>query len=286
VRNVAFLTSAEIPTLTADDRLAVPLLEAHGVRVEPAVWTDDAVDYGRYDLVVVRSTWDWYKSAAKFAARLRSIERVTRVENREAWSWLDKRYLLRLAERGARVPPMTVVRDAAELERGLASMGGLAVIKPATAAAGHRTARFDPSDRDAARRALDTILADDVALLQPYFPEVATDGEWSLVFFGGAFSHALKKRPRTGEFRIHEEYGGTIERAVPPADVLDSATRALAASGETPLYARVDGIILPAAGGFCVTELELVEPELFLRMHDEAPARFADAIIRALGTVS
>jgi hypothetical protein len=91
---VAFLTSAEIPRLTADDLLAVPLLAERGVTVEPAVWTDERIDYARFDLVVIRSTWDWYKDHQRFAARLEAISRRARLVNREAWTWLDKRYLL------------------------------------------------------------------------------------------------------------------------------------------------------------------------------------------------
>jgi glutathione synthase/RimK-type ligase-like ATP-grasp enzyme len=279
---VAFLTSAEIPRLTADDLLAVPLLAERGVTVEPAVWTDERIDYARFDLVVIRSTWDWYKDHQRFAARLEAISRRARLVNREAWTWLDKRYLLERL-RGARVPPTFVVTSRAQLEAHLGLCPGpLAVIKPATAAAGYRTARFAITDLDVARRALDVILTDDVALLQPYFAEVETDGEWSLLFFDGTFSHAIKKRPRRGEFRIHEEFGGTIERATPSPDILEAASYALDASDQDPLYARVDGIVLPSVGGFCVTELELVEPELFLRMDPEAPKRFADAIARCL----
>jgi glutathione synthase/RimK-type ligase-like ATP-grasp enzyme len=282
VPNVGFLTSAEIPQLTADDRLAVPLLEERGVRVQPIVWTDESVDPASLDLVVIRSTWDWYRSAKRYAARLQAIESRTRVLNSRAWEWLDKRYLLERLGR-TRVPTTYVVESPAQLEASLARCPGrLAVIKPATAAAGHRTVRFEVSDRTTAYCALDAILRDDVALVQPFFEEVEADGEWSLLFFEGRFSHALKKRPRHGEFRIHEEYGGTIERATPSADIIDAASSALVSAGQATLYARVDGIVIPALGGFCVTELELVEPELFLRLEPEAPRRFAEAILRVL----
>lgn len=280
---VGFLTSAELNQLNADDRLVLPLLAAHGVRVEPVVWSDEQADVSRFDLCVIRSTWDWYRDARRYFARLEAIDARVPLFNRGAWRWLDKRYLERLGERGARVPPMTVVRSAVELDVALASLPGpKAVLKPATAAAGHRTVRFDVRDCTAAAKALSDILEDDVALLQPYLAEVETDGEWSLLFFDGKYSHAIKKRPRAGEFRVHEEYGGKFEPTSPPPDVIAAAEKSLAASGEDTLYARVDGIVVPSLGGFCTTELELVEPELFFRMDSGAAQRFADAIVKRL----
>ena len=278
---IGFLTSAELSTLTADDRLVIPLLAARGVAVEPVVWSDETADLERFDLVVIRSTWDWYRDAKRYGARLRAIAAGTTLLNHAAWDWLDKRYLARLGEQGARVPPTWVVRSVADLEKALRELGTeRAVLKPATAAGGHGTVRFGLGDVSAAKSALDAILVEDVALLQPYLAEVETDGEHSLVFFDGQFSHAWKKRPREGDFRVHEEYGGRFERVVPSADVLADATRAIAASKEQPLYARVDGIVVPKMGGFCVTELELVEPELCLRMDEGAPERFANALLR------
>jgi glutathione synthase/RimK-type ligase-like ATP-grasp enzyme len=279
VPTVAFITSAEIGGLTADDRLVVAPLAARGVKVEAAIWTEP-VAWDAYDLVVIRSPWDWYRDAQRFSALIADLSRRVQLCNHDAQRWLDKRYLARLGERGVRVPHAHVVRDAAELEAKLGEISApRAVLKPATAAAAHGTRRFDTGDRVAARAALDAILAKhDVALLQPYFDAIETDGEWSVIFLGGEFSHAVKKRPARGDFRVQEEHGGTNEPAVASQDIIDEARRALEASGEDFLYARVDGIVIPELGGFSVTELEVVEPELFLRMDPLAPQRFADAI--------
>ena len=100
------------------------------------------------------------------------------------------------------------------------------------------------------------------------------------MFFDGAFSHAVIKRPREGDFRVQEEYGGRARSMTPPADRVDAAARYLAVSPEPPLYARVDGVETPA--GFLLLELELLEPALFLSIDPAAPRRFADAIERRL----
>jgi hypothetical protein len=283
VPTVAFITSAEIGGLTADDRLVVAPLEARGVEVVPAVWTAD-VAWDAYDLVVIRSPWDWYRDAKRFSTLIAHLSASGRLCNRDAHRWLDKRYLARLGERGVRVPPTHIVRDAAELEAELARIHSpLAVLKPATAAAAHGARRFDTNDRAAARSALDAILGkNDVAILQPYFEAIETEGEWSTIFFDHEFSHAVKKRPARGDFRVQEEHGGTNVPAVASRDIIDEAQRAIEEADEAFLYARVDGIVIPELGGFCVTELEVVEPELFLRMDAGAPERFARSIARRL----
>jgi len=272
VKSVAFLTSQELAALTDDDRLAIPELEARGARVSPLVWTDAraAEDARAFDLVVVRSPWDWQTAPARFAAVLDAIPRL---ENRSASKWLDKRYLLELAARGVRTIPTEVI---AAPEKVAECKYPRAVLKPALGAGGHRTFSFAAAEwpRVAAAAGAGPFL------LQPFVEEVETEGEWSLVFFDGVYSHAVRKRAARGEFRVHVEWGGSVEIATPPASFVDEARRVLDAAGETFLFARVDGI--PTRAGFVLTELEVVEPELFLRAHPDAPARFADAVATRL----
>jgi glutathione synthase/RimK-type ligase-like ATP-grasp enzyme len=114
-------------------------------------------------------------------------------------------------------------------------------------------------------------------LAQPFVDDIV-HGEWSLIFFDGAFSHAVLKRPRDGDFRVQQEYGGRAVRATPPAALVEDASRILAAAPERPLYARVDGV--ETREGFLLLELELLEPALFLSTDAAAPAQFAEAIAR------
>ena len=108
------------------------------------------------------------------------------------------------------------------------------------------------------------MVADRDLMVQPFLPVFETDGEISHVFLDGAFSHAVRKRPRPGDFRVQEEHGGTAERTEASADLVRQAARALAAAPEPTLYARVDGVVID--GGLVVTELELVEPQALLRL--------------------
>jgi glutathione synthase/RimK-type ligase-like ATP-grasp enzyme len=158
------------------------------------------------------------------------------------------------------------------------------VLKPATAAGAKRTVKLGALDRENARAVAEEIFASgDVVIVQEYVDAIASDGEWSLVFFDHAFSHALKKRPARGDFRVQEEFGGSVAPETAPRDVIAMAAKALEASDRDFLYARIDGVVSVPHGGFCVTELEVVEPELFFRVDPHAAARFADALAKRLG---
>jgi glutathione synthase/RimK-type ligase-like ATP-grasp enzyme len=115
-------------------------------------------------------------------------------------------------------------------------------------------------------------------LVQPFLEAIRTDGEWSLLFYGGDYSHAVLKRPRRGDFRVQQTHGGTSEVSEPSPQVIEQAQRALDAAGQASHYARVDGCVVD--GRFVLMELELIEPDLFLRAHPSAPATLAAVLLR------
>jgi glutathione synthase/RimK-type ligase-like ATP-grasp enzyme len=275
---IAFLTSEELKDLTDDDRLAIAPLRARGHEVVPAVWTRDP-DWVSFDMTVIRSPWDWQDHEERFEALLEAFATAPfPVANRNAIHWHDKSYLLELEASGVRIIPTRRARSRDEALSIIdAEKWPRAIVKPSLAAGGHRMARVD-----ATHRTIDFEIRGGSYLVQPFVEEVETEGEWSLVFFEGVYSHAVRKRAKAGEYRIHVEHGGTVEHAEPPREILADAERAIAAAGETFLFARVDGITSRALGGFALTELEVVEPELFLRAHPDAPERFAEAIVKRL----
>jgi hypothetical protein len=155
---------------------------------------------------------------------------------------------------------------------------GEAVIKPTLSANAYETMRGAPS---ALQGPLEGILSRSSALVQPFMPEVVADGEWSLLCFGGSFSHATLKRPAAGDFRVQEAWGGASAPAEPPAWVIAQAERIVGlARGGAPAYARVDGVI--REGRFLLMELEAIEPELFLRMDAPRAARRLVSTIESL----
>lgn len=282
---VALATAAEVPDLDEEGRLLVDALVAEGLEAAPAVWDDADVDWAAYDLVVVRSTWDYPDRPAEFLAWAERVASSTRLENSLAHLRLstDKHYLQVLARAGVPVVPSHFVEpgdDAAHpyLDREH-------VVKPAVSAGSRGTLRLG---EDEVARSLahvrDLQAAGRSVLVQPYLPEVDTAGETAVVFLGGEVSHAIRKGP------LLERGAGLVEdlfaqEEITPREpsaaevaVAEQTLAVLAAEVPRPTtYARVD--LLPTAEGPLVLELELAEPSLFLDHADGAARRLA-AVVR------
>jgi glutathione synthase/RimK-type ligase-like ATP-grasp enzyme len=257
-------------------RLVAPL-EAAGLAVESPAWTK-AGDLTRFDLVLPLLAWgyhregDWQGQVASWQAegvRLRNPPDVLR------WN-ADKSYLPRLAEAGAPIVPTRFVEhlDEAALREAARAFGtDRLIVKPRVSAGAFQTIRWSRG----------TSLAggpDRAAMIQPYLPDIESGGEPSLIYLGGAFSHAVSKRPRPGDFRVQPEYDSAIAPYAPLPDELEAAEAAVKAAGADLLYARVD-LVRGLDGRPVLMELELVEPDLYLEYHAAAPGRFADAVRRA-----
>jgi glutathione synthase/RimK-type ligase-like ATP-grasp enzyme len=283
VKRIGFVTSAELRDLTPDDRSVVPLLGARGAQVVPVVWSETLPR--ALDALVLRSTWDYHLRLPEFLAWVDAVEasRIALLNPPETIRWnVDKKYLLeveargvpivptRHAERGSSVQLAVLLRDAGWSE---------AVVKPSVSGGAFETWRAGRSDADAVRFARQLETMD--CLVQPFAPELLSEGEWSLLFFRGRYSHSVVKRPGRGDFRVQEEFGGLVVPVEAPLAIVEAATRALEASGQSTVYARVDGVV--RGGRFEVMELELVEPSLFLEPCPGAAERFADALIERLG---
>lgn len=284
MRTVAFLTTAEVG-ISEDDALLVEPLRGRGIDVVPLVW-DAEPPASPPAGIVVRSCWDYHRKQAAFLRWLEQAER-TRVPvwNRPSvlrWN-LDKRYLRELAARGVTIPRTVFVApgEATTLPRILAEHSFTeVVIKPAVSLSADRTWRSDPSQAEAHQQAFAEIVADGAALVQAFVPEVLQDGELSLMFFDRKFSHAVRKRPAAGDFRVQVDHGGSREPATPPAWVVERAAACLAMVPAHLLYARVDGVVV--GDQFVVMELELLDPVLFFQFEPAAADRVAAGIAARL----
>lgn len=282
---IAFVTSSDHADLTLDDRLAVAELASRGAQVEAAVWNDPSVQWGEFDTIVIRSTWDYHHSAAEFRDWIGALEAVgAPVWNPPAvvrWN-MEKTYLRDLAAVGIPVVPTEWLAQGSRPDLGaLLDRRGWtdAVVKPVISAAATRTWRVSRvSVSDIQAQLAESLDVGDV-MVQPFVPEVQTKGEWSLVFFAGEFSHAVRKMPLDGDFRVQTGFGGRSAVEHPGDAVLRAVRNVLDAAPKPWLYVRVDGI--ETAAGYVLLELEMLEPSLFLAQNAAAPARFANAIIRA-----
>jgi len=286
MKTVAFVTYNELPDLNSDDLLAIPELRKLGIQVEPACWDDPSADWAAFDAVVLRSTWDYHKRIARFGEWLQELADVgAKVFNPlDVIRWnTDKRYLIDLHRRQVQIVPTALItRDrAADLPWILESNGwNKAVIKPAISASSHNTWISDHSTAQRDQTKFVSQLLEGDVLVQAFMQEVIREGEYSLVFFNKQFSHAVLKKPRAGDFRTQEIYGGRNTRVVPDPALIAQAQGILSVLPRPLLYARVDGV---ARGGqFYLMELELIEPDLGLAFSPTAPAAFASAIAQSI----
>ncbi|MFU8852897.1 ATP-grasp domain-containing protein [Micromonospora sp. SL1-18] len=285
---VALATCSALPDLDPDDRLVLAPLAARGVAVEAVIWDDPAVDWSGYDLVVLRSPWDYALRRDEFVAWTQTVPSLVNPADVVAWN-TDKRYLAELSAAGVPTVP-TVWVEPGQTWAPPADSGEY-VIKPAVSAGSQDTGRYDladPQHRELAGAHVRRLTAAGrVAMVQPYLSAVDTSGETALLFLAGpdglTFSHAIRKGPMlTGpDLGVAELYKKEqIDPRTALPDQLAVAERTVAAVPGGPdrlLYARVD--LIPGPDGAPVlVELELTEPSLFIGYADAAPDRLAAAI--------
>ncbi|MFN8085634.1 MAG: hypothetical protein U0Q04_01270 [Microbacterium sp.] len=274
-----------------DTPLLLPALAARGADPTAVVWHDAAVDPASFDLLVIRSPWDYPERPAEFAAWLDRAERATRVVNSPAtvrWN-LDEAYLRDLESAGIRVVPTTYATTADAAGAAIDAHERV-VVKPAVSAGARDTGLFDASDAAAVALATRIVARGDVAMIQPEIEELSEGREKALYVIGGDLTHAISKGAILapgGGFRggVYRENPVPVE-ATPAerafaADVLRAVRRAT--GGEAPLYARVDTVD-SARYGLCLLEVELVEPALNLHVAPHVTGILADAIVSALGS--
>ena len=281
---IALVTAEKYASLPDDDRLLIPALERLGARATPVVWSDPTVRWESFDAIVVRSCWDYHLRAAEFIAWVDRVEALgVPVANPPSvlrWN-ADKRYLRELEGRGVRTVPTLWIEsgEGEPLPELLRSAGwDHAVVKPVVSASAHDTWRTSRARAAADEPRFAESRARGALMVQRFMPEIESAGEWSLVYLAGAFSHAVVKRPASGDFRVQKEHGGSSESVEPGAHLVDAGLRAIAAAPAALTYARVDGC--EVEGELVLMELEALEPSLFLDHEERAPERFAEAIAR------
>lgn len=239
-------------------------------------WTD-AGDLGGFDLVLPLLAWGYQRDAAQWFAALRGWE-AARVRFANPLSLLrwntDKGYLFDLEAAGVAVVPS---RFAASLSQGdmisaRAAFGDDVVVKPTVSGGADGTYRLGTGD------AIPADVLGREMLIQPMLAAVAREGEYSLFYFSGAFSHAIVKRPAVGDFRVQEQFGGHEVAVEAPADARQLAVATLAVLPAMPVYARID-MVRDGAGAFRLMELEVIEPSLFLAHAEDKGALFAQTVL-------
>jgi glutathione synthase/RimK-type ligase-like ATP-grasp enzyme len=279
VAPVALATCAEVAEGDEDSPALVRALAARGIEARPAVWDDLSVDWAAFDLVVVRSTWDYAERRDAFVAWAAALPRV--LNELEVLTWnTDKRYLRELERAGVSVVPTSFLEPGEPFE----APHGRFVVKPAVSAGARHSARYEPGRAAEARAHVARLHGlGRAVMVQPYLDGVETHGETGIVYIGGSYSHSVRKAALLlpgqppGEALYLEEQ---VERARPSEAECAVAEATLRVAPEGLLYARVD--LVPGPEGPVVLEVELTEPSLWLGYAPGAAERFADAIAAAV----
>jgi hypothetical protein len=276
MKKCAFLTLDERGDYVIDDEHAIAPLEQLGWQVSTLSWRQKEVPWKEFNVVVVRSTWDYWDDIPAFLETLRKIDSVTRLANPlDIIHWnLEKTYMLDLEGKGIGIVP-TTWPDSVQTGSFPSYFAGLGtdelVIKPVIGANGQDAYRVSADgDPQRLKRICDRFR-------KKFMPAILTEGEYSLFYFNGTFSHAILKIPRESEFRSQEEHGSEIRPVTPESRLLERGKQVLQTLSAVPLYARVD-FVRDDSRDFVVMELELIEPSMYLRTDPEAPGRFARAI--------
>lgn len=275
-----------IGNLLYEDNLLRQELEQRGLSVVRVDWARTDFDWTTVSAAIFRSTWDYFDRYSEFSAWLDRVEPLVQLINPARlirWN-CDKHYLIDLERRGVHCVPTCVIEpgDQRPLAALLQKMDRAeAILKPAIGGAGRHTYRVNASNVDEYEAIYRGLIAQESMLLQPFQNGVLVNGEISLVVIGGQFTHAVHKRGKPGDFRVHDDHGGTVAPHDPTEEEIAFALQAVAACDPAPLYARVD-LVCDNDGQLAVMELELIEPELFFRFNPAAAGLTADAITERL----
>lgn len=266
----------------SDDDLAIGPLQDRGWDVSTVSWRNRSVDWNDFDIVVLRTTWDYQNQPDEFLSVLRAIDSSkARLENPLSlveWN-LDKRYLGDLERRGIPVVP-TLWGNGRFSELELAEWQNAfgvteLILKPTVSATAQNTFRVHSYDPNIAH-----VFNGRSYMAQPFIRSIVNEGEYSVFYFNGIFSHAILKTPMSGDFRVQEEHGGIISSVNPTSSLLEAAAKITELIDPLPLYARIDLVRHDEA--WCVMELELIEPALYFRMDPNSPRLFARELDRRM----
>jgi glutathione synthase/RimK-type ligase-like ATP-grasp enzyme len=273
-----------IKNVLLEDQLLSDALRSNGLTVTRTSWDNSNFDWSCVRFVVFRAIWDYFDRFNEFRLWFESCSQTVQFINPQAiirWN-IDKHYLSYLQQRGINIPPTQFIEQggSADLRTILQPNGWQkAILKPAISGSARHTYLFDLHDVDHHQQIAQELSANESLLVQEFQDQILTKGEISLMLFAGVYSHAVLKNAKAGDFRVQDDHGGRVSLYTPSQEEIAFAEHAVRQTGLNPVYARVD-VMWDNQNSLCVSELELIEPELWLRTHEPAANAMARAIKR------
>ena len=263
-----------VTNVLLEDELVQKAFEEEGLIVVRKDWADSDFDWSSTNAVLFRTTWDYFDRIDEFREWLKKIENSTKAINpisQIRWN-MDKWYLKDLEEKGIPVVETLYIRrgENQTLEELLKSSGWKdAILKPTVAGGGRHTYRINPQTVGELESTFSDLVANEDLMLQPFQTNIQLKGEVSLMVIGGEFTHAILKKAKSGDFRVQDDFGGSVHQYYASAAEIAFAERVVSACEPEPSYARVD-VMWNNENELVVSEVELIEPELWFREYLEA----------------
>ena len=263
------------------DQLLFEPLKKRGWKAEEISWRNPNVDWNNFDVVIIRSTWDYQKNPQAFFKVLKVINDSSAVLENDLdmikWN-IDKTYLRDLSKQEIEIVP-SLWRNTFDVKEFPLFFEELStdeiIIKPTISATAEDTFRIRNEGRDKYAEKLRTIFSARPFIVQPFLKNIVTEGEFSRFYFDEKYSHTILKTPEKGDYRVQEEHGGHIKKVEPEEEMLTISKKILELLQPTPLYSRID-LVRTEQNRFLLMELELIEPSLYFNMDPESPERFAE----------
>jgi glutathione synthase/RimK-type ligase-like ATP-grasp enzyme len=266
-----------------EDNILLEFLKGKGLDINMEIWNNPTVNWEGYDLAILKSPWDYFDKIGEFYEWLNKLEslKITLLNPVSTVKWnSDKHYLQEIADAGLKVTPTIYFEQGDKPDLSLCFeklYTETLIVKPCISGGSKNTLKITKANLAELTPVISDYLNDEAYMVQPFLPEIESQGEWSFLFFNGKFSHHLLKKAKPGDFRVQHYLGGSIHTEPAPAHLLSAAKKYADQFAKGCLYARVDG--LEVNGQFTLMELELIEPFLFLFTNPESYLNYYNALV-------
>lgn len=275
-----------IQNILLEQELLKSAFESQGLKVDITYWDNPSYEWQQTKSVLFRTVWDYFERFDEFWDWLEQVKTKTRLINSyELIKWnIDKHYLRDLKNNGIQVVPTYFADRGNNISlQEIANLNDWKhiVIKPAISASAFNTYKITNDEIEQKEQLFHELLQTHDMLVQPFFPTISELGEASLMVFGGKFTHAILKKAKAGDFRVQDDFGGTVHNYNPTQEEIKFAEKVFQSCTSLPIYGRVD-IVWDSNKHIYLSELEIIEPELWIRNMPESANKIAEAVNKIL----
>ena len=275
-----------IQNILLEQELLKSAFEAQGLKVDITYWDNPTYEWQETKSVLFRTIWDYFERFNEFWEWLEQVKTKTRLINSyELIKWnIDKHYLKDISSWGIETVPTYFADKGCNMklhEIAKRNQWKDLVIKPAISASAFKTYKILANEIQVNEKLFNSLVQERNMLVQPYFETITQLGEASLMVFDGKFTHAILKKAQPGDFRVQDDFGGTVHNYIPTKAEINFAEKVFETCKTKPVYGRVD-IVWDNDKNFYLSELEIIEPELWIRNYPKCAERIAEAVDKIL----